>query len=158
MGRLERKWRNELLRFHVDYGPESLFERVKFKMKDVHELNMNGPHFNERLKKRNIPEEIVERLRDFSIEEWTVKTAEVRADRGKFYNSTWERIIDGKKYWVTIGLGAVVVTIVCKDSSGVEKCVREGDFYNYVEKVNRELMDAEDEFKLSGADHSFFKE
>lgn len=145
MGKSRKKWKDELVRFHVEYGPDSLFERIRFKMKDVHVLNMNGPHFNERLKERNIPEEIVEKLKEFSIDEWTVKTAEVRKDRGKFYNSTWERIVDGKKYWVTIGLGEIVATIVCKDASGVEKCVREGEYYDFVEKVNRELMDAEKE-------------
>ncbi len=136
-------WKAELVRFHVEFGPESLFERVQFKMKDIHKLHMNSPHFNARANERKIPDEIIELLSFFDTNEWTLKVAEVRKDRGKFYNSTWERILDGKRYWVTIGLGEVVTTIVCKDSSGIEKCVRSGEYYDFVEKINRELMDAE---------------
>ena len=71
--------------------------------------------------------------------------ASVRSDRGKFVDSTWEACVDDLRYWVTIGMGNYVRTIVAKDSSGVEKCVRGGDFYEFVERVNRELMDAEGE-------------
>lgn len=143
--RRQPPWKDDLVRFHVEFGPASLFERVQFKMKDIHKLHMNGPHFIARLNERNIPHEIIEQLSLFDTNEWTLKTAEVRIDRGKFYNSTWERILDGKRYWVTIGLGEVVTTIVCKDSSGTEKCVRSGEYYDFVEKVNRELMEVENQ-------------
>ena len=33
------------VRFHVEFGPPSLFERVRFKMKDVTTLYMDGVHF-----------------------------------------------------------------------------------------------------------------
>lgn len=141
MGKI--KWKDELVRFHVDYGPTSLFERVRFKMRDVHSLKMDGAHFNSRMSERNIPPEIIDCLTSFDINEWSLKTAEVRKDRGKFYNSTWERVIDGKRYWVTIGIGDFITTIVCKDSSGVDKCIRNGELYDFVEKINRELMAAE---------------
>lgn len=136
-------WKNELVRFHVEFGPDALFERVRFKMKDVHTLQVNGSHFKLRMKERTIPEEIYKKICNFNIEEWTLKTAEVRKDRGKFYNSTWEYIYNNKKYWVSIGLGGVVETIVIKDSSGVGKCIRGGELYNFVEKVNRDLMSSE---------------
>ena len=138
------KWQHELVRFHVEFGPDSLFERVKFKMLDVHSLYMDGTHFNQRASERNIPPEVMEKLTHFDANEWTLKTAEVRKDRGKFYNSTWERVVDGKRYWVTIGIGNYITTIVCKETSGVEKCVRGGTYYDFVSKVNRELMDSEE--------------
>ena len=73
---------------------------------------------------------------------WMRKTAEVRTDRGKFVNSAWERVIDGHHYWGTIG--NYVKTIVDRTTSGMDKCVRSGELYDFVERVNAELMDAED--------------
>ena len=139
-----RDWQDTLVRFHAEFGPPSLFERVRFKMKSVDKLIMDGSHFNARSSERNIPPEIIEKLQHFDIDDWTLVTAEVRQDRGKFYNFTWERICDGKRYWVTIGIGNFITNIVVKDSSGVEKCVRDGEYYDFVEKVNRELMDSEE--------------
>jgi hypothetical protein len=131
------------VRFHIEFGPTSLFERVKYKMRDVRKLYLNGTHFEERMTNRNIPENVVRKLEYFDINEWELVTASVRSDRGKFVDSTWEVCVDDLRYWVTIGMGNYVRTIVVKDSSGVEKCVRGGDFYEFVERVNRELMDAE---------------
>jgi hypothetical protein len=133
------------VRFHIEFGPTSLFERVKYKMRDVRKLYLNGTHFEERMTNRNIPENVVRKLEHFDINEWDLVTASVRSDRGKFVDSTWEVCVDDLRYWVTIGMGNYVRTIVVKDSSGVEKCVRGGDFYEFVERVNRELMDAEGE-------------
>ena len=129
------------VRFHVDFGPPSLFERVKYKMKNVHRLYMDGKHFNKRISERDIPDDVIERLLNFNIDEWTLKTAEVRPDRGKFMNSTWEVYCNGKPYWVTIGIGNYIITIVQRNSSGVDLCVRCGEYYNFVEEVNWKLMD-----------------
>ena len=63
-----RKWKNDLVRFNVEFGPPSLFERVEYKMKDVHTLHMNGPHFNARLSDRNIPEEVKEHIINFNTD------------------------------------------------------------------------------------------
>lgn len=60
----------------------------------------------------------------------------------KVFNSTWERVIDGHHYWVTIG--NYVKIIVDRTTSGMDKCVRSGELYDFVERVNAELMDAED--------------
>ena len=70
-----------------------------------------------------------------------VVTASVREDRGKFVDSTWEIVIDGVRYWVTIGMGTFIKTIVIKETSGVENCIRSGGYYDFVEKVNRKLID-----------------
>ena len=137
----QRAWKTELVRFHVEFGPSSLFERVQYKMKDVHELYLGGPHFNAKKSERNVPQEVLDHINHFDTSEWKLVTAEVRPDRGKFYNSTWEYQYDGIAYWLTIGIGQCVVTIVKKDSSGIEKCITAGELYDYVEKVNRELMD-----------------
>ena len=138
-----KSWKNDLVRFSVEFGPKSLFDRVEYKMKDIHTLHLSGPHYQQRLKERKIPEEVINSIENFNVEQWRVVTAEVRADRGKFYNSTWEYVYNGKKYWITIGLGECVSTIVEKTSSGVGKCVKNGEIYNFVEQVNRELMIAD---------------
>ena len=78
-------------RFHIRFGPSSLFERVRFKMKDSHKLYLNGSHYKKRLLERNIPPEILEELLDFDASTWELQTAEVRMDRRKFVNSTWEK-------------------------------------------------------------------
>lgn len=129
------------VRFHVEFGPPSLFERVRFKMKDVTTLYMDGTHFQARASERNIPDCIMARLLRFDIDEWRVVTASVREDRGKFVDSTWEIVIDGVRYWVTIGMGTFIKTIVIKETSGVENCIRSGDYFDFVEEVNRKLMD-----------------
>ena len=133
-------YKNKTERFHIEFGPDSLFQRVNFKMKNVTELYLKGEHFNERLLQRKIPETIVQALRKFVISEWRLVTAEVRVDRGKFVNSTWEKVVDGCHYQVTIGLGSCVETIVNKTSSGTDKCVRSGELYDFVSRVNEELM------------------
>ena len=129
------------VRFHEEFGPASLFERVRYKMKDVTQLYLDGEHFQKRASERDIPDSVMVRLLNFDINEWKVVTASVRNDRGKFVDSTWEITVDGVRYWVTIGLGSFIITIVKKDCSGVENCVRGGEFYNFVEQVNRQLMD-----------------
>lgn len=130
-------------RFHVEFGPPSLFERVRFKMKDVTTLYMDGVHFQTRASERNIPDDIMARLLQFDINEWRVVTASVREDRGKFVDSTWEIVIDGVRYWVTIGMGTFIKTIVIKETSGVENCIRSDEYYDFVEQVNRKLMDGD---------------
>ena len=133
----------ETARFHVDFGPDSLFERVKFKLASMPGLLLHERHFNDRLVERSIPEEIIESCRCFNFKDWRLVTAEVRIDRGKFVNSTWERELNGKRYWITIGFGGCIKTIVVKKSHGYGKVITNGEFYDYVQKVNKALMDDE---------------
>lgn len=131
-------------RFHVEYGPTSLFDRVIFKMKDVKELKMHSEHFKMRVYDRNINVEVINQIKVFDINEWTLVTVEVREDKGKFINSTWEKVIGGIRYWITIGFNNTIQTIVIKNSYGKDKCVTSGELYNYVARVNKELMELEE--------------
>ena len=72
---------------------------------------------------------------------WKVVTAEVRNDKGKFVNSTWEYEIDSIRYWITVGFNDTVQTIIIKDSSGLNNIVKDGKLYDFVDKVNKELME-----------------
>ena len=89
---------------------------------------------------RNIPSHIIQEIKAFNIQDWRLITYEVRNDKGKFINSTWEKIIDNKKYWITIGFNNVVQTVVIKESKGTSKVIRYGELYELVDKVNKELM------------------
>lgn len=129
------------VRFHIEFGPASLFERVRYKMKDVTILYMDGRHFRKRVCERNIPDVVISKLLKFDANVWKLKTASVREDRGKFVDSTWEVEINGVRYWVTIGMGNYIRTIVAKETSGIEKCIREGEYYDFVDQVNKDLME-----------------
>lgn len=140
----QQKWKDNLARFSIEFGPASLFERINYIMKDVHSLHIKGPHFQKRLAERCIPPEVIQAIANFNVQDWQVVTAEVRPDRGKFYNSTWEYTFKGKKYWLTIGLHNAAETIVVKNSSGITKCIRSGELYDFVNKANKELMKADE--------------
>ena len=61
-----------------------------------------------------LPSEIIQKLQNFNTREWRLVVGEVRVDTGKFVNSTWEYVCGNEKYWLTIGFGNVVETIVKK--------------------------------------------
>lgn len=136
-------------RFHVHYGPTSLFERVKYKFQEPRTLKLHGKHFNERKKEREIHGNVIQTLLEFNPTHWRIVTTEVRNDTGKFVNATWEKVIDNQKYWVTIGFGDVIQTIIKKESEGLGyDIIKEGPFYQLVSKVNEELMKEDTDKKL----------
>lgn len=55
-------------------------------------------------------------------------------------NSTWERVIEDKKYWVTIGFGDVVQTIIKEMNELRQEIVKQGLFFEFVSEVNEQLM------------------
>lgn len=130
-------------RFHVDYCPQSLIERIYFKMSSVTTVHFNAVHFKDRVNARSIPEFVLHKVENFNIKEWNLVTCEVRTDTGKFVNSTWEMLYGNERYWLTIGFGNVAETIVKKTSSGTGKIVEdmESDLYRFVEDANKKLMD-----------------
>lgn len=132
--------RFETARFHVSFGPDSLFRRVEYIMARAEGLSLAGNHFQRRWRERNIPTEVVRRIESFRQEDWQLVSCEVRVDKGKFVNSTWETVWNNQAYWITIGFGNLVQTVVAKDGSGLTDIVKDGRLYDYVEQVNRELM------------------
>lgn len=67
-------------RFHVHYGPASLFKRVKYKFQEPRTLELHGKDFNERMKERDIPDSVIQSLLEFHPSQWNVVTSEVRND------------------------------------------------------------------------------
>lgn len=129
----------EVARFRFESGPKELFDRVLYKMKDQHML-LYSEHFQKRAVDRKIPMEVIRKVEKFDCEDWSLIMAEVRVDKYKFVNSTWEMLYENNRYWITIGFGNNVQTIVRKTSSGLEEIFQSGEIYDNVKQVNRELM------------------
>lgn len=134
--------------FHVAYGPESLFERVRFKMNEPHDIKFSD-HAVLRARERGISEMALNKIRNFKAEEWNLKMASVSVFSLKFVDSTWERKISGANIWVVIGLYATVESVYDQTNNnwGMDIAVRMGDpLYDQVDNVNRELMNKERTF------------
>lgn len=129
-------------RFHVETGPEPLFDRVRCIMRGRRELRVHAGHLRQRAYDRDAPLDMIE---SFDPGEWELMTAEVRADSGKFVNSAWRRTVDGACWWIVIGLHDTLETVIHagrKKGLG-ESIVRGGELYQFVERVNRDLMSGE---------------
>ena len=127
-------------RFHALSGPPELFERVRFKMQDVRVLKTHARHVEQRAHERDAP---LDELRNFDPNHWRLMTAEVRTDKGKFVNTTWAVNVAGQEWWVVIGFDATMKTVFPaahgKRAFGA-KIVRSGERYDFVARVNRQLM------------------
>lgn len=88
-------------RFHLLTGPQELFERVRFQMRDVRLLKTHAPHVRDRGYERGPP---IDRLQDFDADHWRLMTAEVRTDKSKFVNSAWSVDVDGQAWWWSLDL------------------------------------------------------
>ena len=125
-------------RFHIDFGPEALFDRIHYKMDPVRTLEISE-RFVERAAQRRIAQEVLDRVEDFGASDWELTSCEVRVDTGKFVSSTWETEYDGRRYWLAIGLGNAAEAIERRDPACGD-VVKDGDLYDYVRAVNRGLM------------------
>lgn len=131
-------------RFHIKYGPKSLFYRVQYVMKDVKQLKLHSTHFKNRKKQREIDDNILEEINNFNSDDWNLITAEIRNDKGKFINSTWEKEFIDEKIWIVIGFNNVVETVIIKESDGLGyNYIKKGKLYKKVQKVNQKLMNNE---------------
>ncbi|MFF5253073.1 hypothetical protein ACFY4K_13615 [Streptomyces leeuwenhoekii] len=132
--------RFETARFHAESGPDSLFTRVRHILSRPLRLKAHGAHVTERLQQRGAP---VETLTRFDPESWELISAEVRTDTGKWVTSTWRARADGRSWWVVIGLGDTLVTVIDVDPRrrGMgQDIVTGGSLYARVDAVNAELM------------------
>lgn len=132
--------RFETARFHVGSGPDSLFTRVRHILSEAVQLRAHGTHVTERLQQRDAP---LETLTRFDPASWELVSAEVRTDTGKWVKSTWRVRADERDWWVVIGLGNALVTVIDVDpnrrgmGAGI---VTAGPLYARVDAVNAELM------------------
>lgn len=131
----------EKRRFHIDYGPAELFERVHDKMDGATGIRVHGKHFRRQAAAAKIPKEVMDRIPDFEAGDWELKCCEVRTDTGKFVSSTWETVYNGCRFWLTIGAGNVAETIARKKSGGKDNFVTSGPLYDQAAAVNRGLLE-----------------
>jgi hypothetical protein len=128
----------ETARFHVNHGPEELFDRVRMIMGRKSTLKLTD-HATDRVGTYEPPLHLV---RDFNADDWELMMAEARTDNGKFQSSTWRRTVDDIEWWMTIGLEDAVVTIYPADEGKVgdgDTVVTEGPVHEHVRQVNRSL-------------------
>lgn len=128
----------ETERFHVLYGPSSLFERVRYKYKEERILKTNATHFKESSDERKVP---IEKIIHFDPKIWKLILVEVFTKKGRFASTTWELSIDGCKWWVVIGLHDTIITVYNLSKGKIgngDSIVRGGEFFQFVESVNRE--------------------
>lgn len=126
-------------RFHVETGPDALFERVRQVMTPT-DLQIHADHFQKRATEREAP---VEAIRSFDPTQphWELKTAEVRTDSGKFVSTGWRVCVHGETWWVVIGLKDTIITIYRSDKRGLgDGIVRDGLLYAYVRSVNQQMV------------------
>ncbi|MFD7135677.1 hypothetical protein [Streptomyces sp. NPDC059894] len=132
--------RFETARFHVESGPASLFTRVRHILREPVRLKAHGKHVTERLRERGAS---LDELTRFDPAGWELVSAEVRTDTGKWVKSTWRVRADERDWWVVVGLGNALVTVIGVDAGrrGTgEGIVTEGPLYTRVDAVNAELM------------------
>ena len=129
-------------RFHILTGPESLFERVRFKLRDCKVLQLHATHLKERAELRNIH---LDSFARFDLNTWSLKTVEVRIDTGKFVNSAWEVVVNGHEWWVVIGLPNTIENVFpAEHKKGLgSMIITQGPLYDFASRINRELMDFE---------------
>lgn len=135
--------RYELLTFHKEFGPSSLFERIRFKFLDPPTRRLNT---SVSIRRMSLPQVINLALDAFNPAEWDLVWAKVRSDTGKFTTTSWRREVQASYWWVVMGYGDFVfrVFVTKLGVDGLNSDVIEsGDQYTFVEKVNRDLMEAE---------------
>lgn len=134
-------YRGKTSRFHIETGPPSLFERVKFIMSKKQKLYFHGNHVSKRAIERSAP---IDLMTEFDASKWNLMTAEVDEKKGKFVSSAWQKYVDGRSWWIVIGLGEAIKTIIETDKRGLsDEIICDGPLYEKVESVNRELMNQE---------------
>ncbi|MFJ4624039.1 hypothetical protein [Streptomyces sp. NPDC088812] len=132
--------RFQTARFHVESGPDSLFTRVCHILREPVQLKAHGKHVAERLRERGAP---LDELTRFDPASWELVSAEVRTDTGKWVKATWRVRADAREWWVVVGLGDALVTVIEVDpwrkgtGAGI---VTEGPLYARVDAVNADLM------------------
>lgn len=133
----------EYRRFHVRSGPASLFERIRYVLREPRDLKLHASHFQARAGERRAP---VEEIQLFDAAQWDLMAAEVRADTGKFVKTAWRRMIDRQTWWIVMAFNDTVQTVYPSDDNFQKfgpDVVTGGEFYEFVERVNRGLMEAD---------------
>jgi hypothetical protein len=85
----------EVRRFHVESGPDPLFERVHQTFAAPRQLKTHGRHLADRLAQHSGP---LSELDSFDPKAWELVMVEARTDTGRFVSTTWRRHIEGREW------------------------------------------------------------
>ena len=132
----------EVRRFHVESGPDALFQRVHQIFVAPRQLKTHGRHLADRLAQHSGPRQ---ELESFDPRRWDLVLVEARRDTGKFVSTTWRRQIEGREWWVVIGFQDTVRTLyeATPGKRGMgEVITRSGPDWNHVAEVNSGLVTA----------------
>lgn len=131
----------QYVRFHVETGPASLFERVHQVFDGPRRLRLHAGHLADRAQRWSAPLAELELL---DPQDWELVLVEVRADTGKFVNTTWRRPIKGRDWWVVVGYRDTIRTVYPADPGKRARgrdIVTEGEMWQHVAAVNQHLVD-----------------
>ena len=131
-----------------DSGPLSLFRRIRQVMAAPRRLAVRKEKLVSFARTWPSTSEELEAVLDFDSAEWTLNSAMVRQDTGKFVQSTWRKKIGEKFYFVTIGYGDSVERIWwqhdCPETPDPSDWIAAGNMnrplVDAVERVNAELL------------------
>lgn len=135
--------------FHVDYGPESLFERIGVIFQEEKKLRIQGKHTKNRITNTYISTKILRDIEIFDPCQWRIVETEVRNDTGKLVNTTWEKEIEDEKIRIIIGFRDTVKSIeIDKEFKLFQKpIVKDGYVYNHVDRMNLKMLGRFEEAK-----------
>lgn len=103
------------LTFHIEYGPEPLFDKAREQLKDLAGLGLEIPHAKSRFDERGIP---LQYLTDFQPERWEVITVETAVRTGRITYMSLRRRLESKKYlWIVLAFEHVITAWMTESPS-----------------------------------------
>lgn len=103
--------KNSRAKFHISFGPQSLFERVKREMVGCTELDINGQYFSQRVRELCISQRVLVAIRNFDIKDWELLSVVIDKDTYKTLSASWARRIRKQYYEIKIGRNDFVENI-----------------------------------------------
>lgn len=129
-------------------GPLSLFRRIRQVMAAPRRLAIRESALAAFARTWPSTKDELESILDFYPAEWTLHSAWVRRDTGKFVGSTWRRKIGEKHYFVSIGYGDYAEKIwwqhLVHETPDFSDWIASGNseprLVDTVERINAELL------------------
>ncbi len=136
----------ERVLFSKKSGPKSLFQRVMYIMSEASTILLVDRNWNRtNTKKGNIPQSLIDYVKNFDIKKWRLCYALVKKESGKFHYTTWEVDYENETYLVTVG-NSIIIDIIRKENGILPLCFVEvldnpnDAYYRIVDSVNTDLM------------------
>lgn len=103
------------LRFHVKYGPATLFDKAREELKGLDGLNLEIPHAKARFDERDVPRQY---LTEFQPACWEVVMVETAVRTGRVTYMSLRRKLESKCYlWIVLAFEHVITAWVTESPS-----------------------------------------